>query len=49
MENLDLNNANTIELSMGMAHEQFLIVQNFVHVSLVVPPPNLKDPIDNFK
>jgi hypothetical protein len=49
MENLDLNNADTIELSMGMVHEQFLIVQNFVHVSLSVPPPNLKDPIDNFK
>jgi hypothetical protein len=46
MENLDPNNVDTIELSMGMAHEQSLKVQMFVLVSLAVPPPNLKDPID---
>jgi hypothetical protein len=29
-----------------MAHEQSQIVQNFVPLSLAIPPPNIKDPID---
>ncbi len=37
-KNLDLNNANSIGLSMGMVHGQSLIVQNFVLVLLAVPP-----------
>lgn len=29
-----------------MAHEQSQIVQNFVPLSLAIPSPNIKDPID---